>query len=268
MIRNSPKFRIMSPEYPFLARLFRLHGSREDVPALEELCRPRSPRVILAAVEALERLDPDHLSALVVPLLRNPNPAVQAVAIRNSGRPSNGRGGGVERGFHNPRGSWAPGPAAPTADPASSGPGGRGGPRSRAEVPRTGPTGHRTRGNTRIRPSAVGRGSQPRPRFPGTGRPGLQRGAQGDRVHRNSRKAEIPEIPGTGNETPQPGIPCPLTGARPPACPRQVPDFQKPPWAKAALPAGGGRRLTGGACRGGPRLRAGTPPAGFPRSSP
>jgi HEAT repeat protein len=67
---------------PFVLRLFRQHGSREDVPALEALTRHPSPRVILAAVEALERLDPAHLGNLITPLLRHPSPGIKSVAIR------------------------------------------------------------------------------------------------------------------------------------------------------------------------------------------
>jgi HEAT repeat protein len=67
---------------PFVLRLLGKFGTPDLVPALEALCRHPDPRVLSAAVEALERLAPESLQGLIVPLLNNPNHGIRSRAVR------------------------------------------------------------------------------------------------------------------------------------------------------------------------------------------
>ncbi|MFZ2960701.1 MAG: HEAT repeat domain-containing protein [Candidatus Ozemobacteraceae bacterium] len=67
---------------PFILGMFKQYGSREDLPAIEELCRHSNPRVLAAAIEALEKINPDDLKAFIVPLLINSSTGIQSKAIR------------------------------------------------------------------------------------------------------------------------------------------------------------------------------------------
>ncbi|NLI76805.1 MAG: HEAT repeat domain-containing protein [Candidatus Riflebacteria bacterium] len=67
---------------PFVLGFLRLHGSPDQVPVIETLCRHPDARVLAAAVEALERLHPASLEPLIVPLLTNPNYGIRSRAVR------------------------------------------------------------------------------------------------------------------------------------------------------------------------------------------
>ncbi|HNV68945.1 MAG TPA: HEAT repeat domain-containing protein, partial [Candidatus Ozemobacteraceae bacterium] len=67
---------------PFVLRLMKKHGTPQDLPAIETLCRHSHPRVLQAAVEALEKLNPDDLKSFIVPLLVNASSGIQSLAIR------------------------------------------------------------------------------------------------------------------------------------------------------------------------------------------
>lgn len=67
---------------PFVLGFLRVHGSPDQVPVIETLCRHPDPRVLAAAVEALERLHPASLETLIVPLLTNPNYGIRSRAVR------------------------------------------------------------------------------------------------------------------------------------------------------------------------------------------
>ena len=67
---------------PFILRLVKKHGSAQDLPAIESCCRHHHPRVLGAAIEALEKLNPDDLKSFIVPLLVNSSPGIQSLAIR------------------------------------------------------------------------------------------------------------------------------------------------------------------------------------------
>ncbi|NLI75390.1 MAG: hypothetical protein GX442_02965 [Candidatus Riflebacteria bacterium] len=67
---------------PHLLAFFRRFGSFEDGRALEDLCRHPDPWVLGAAVEALERIHPESLKELIVPLLINPFPGIRSRAVR------------------------------------------------------------------------------------------------------------------------------------------------------------------------------------------
>ncbi len=67
---------------PFVISFFRRHGSGEDVPFLEKLCSHENPRVVAAAVEALEKLNSESLKPLIVTLLLHPSHGIRSRAIR------------------------------------------------------------------------------------------------------------------------------------------------------------------------------------------
>ncbi len=67
---------------PSVLKLFRKHGSFEDIASIESLCRHHDPRVLAAAVETLEKLSPDSLKGLIVPLLVNPIHGIRSRAVR------------------------------------------------------------------------------------------------------------------------------------------------------------------------------------------
>ncbi|MBF0499113.1 MAG: HEAT repeat domain-containing protein [Candidatus Riflebacteria bacterium] len=67
---------------PFVLQFFKKFGSFEDAQTIEPLCRHPDPRVLAAAVEALEKLSPDSLKGLIVPLLVNPVHGIRSRAVR------------------------------------------------------------------------------------------------------------------------------------------------------------------------------------------
>jgi HEAT repeat protein len=67
---------------PAILQFFKKWGSFEDVEHIEPFSRHHDPRLIASAVEALEKLSPDSLRALLVPLLTNPSPGIRSRAVR------------------------------------------------------------------------------------------------------------------------------------------------------------------------------------------
>ena len=67
---------------PSILRFLKKHGSYEDIRTIENLCRHPDPRVLAAAVEALEKLSPERLKDLIVPLLVNPSHGIRSRAVR------------------------------------------------------------------------------------------------------------------------------------------------------------------------------------------
>lgn len=67
---------------PSILQFFKKFGSAEDVSQIETMCRHADPRVLTTAVEALEKLSPDSLKDLIVPLLVNPIHGIRSRAIR------------------------------------------------------------------------------------------------------------------------------------------------------------------------------------------
>lgn len=67
---------------PGFCRFFKLHGSIQDSNALQELTRHPDPTVITAALSALEKIDPQNLQGIIVPLLNSPLAVVKAQAIQ------------------------------------------------------------------------------------------------------------------------------------------------------------------------------------------
>ncbi len=67
---------------PSVLKFLKKYGSTEDTPAIEKLCRHSDPRVLSAAIEALEKHNPDRLKDLIVPLLINSNFSIRSRAVR------------------------------------------------------------------------------------------------------------------------------------------------------------------------------------------
>jgi HEAT repeat protein len=70
------------PVFPFLLSFFRKFGTPEDGPAIVTLCRHPDPRVVLTAIEALEKINPEELKPFLVPLLTAANPGVRSAGVR------------------------------------------------------------------------------------------------------------------------------------------------------------------------------------------
>lgn len=68
---------------PSICNYFKRFGDIRDSDSLVELCRHPHPVVLAAALDALEKIDPDNLQSLVTPLLDNPNPGIRAKAIKS-----------------------------------------------------------------------------------------------------------------------------------------------------------------------------------------
>ncbi|KAF1080415.1 MAG: hypothetical protein GQF41_3239 [Candidatus Rifleibacterium amylolyticum] len=67
---------------PSVLKFLKKYGSAEDTAAIEKLCRHSDPRVLSAAIEALEKHNPDRLKDLIVPLLINGNFGIRSRAVR------------------------------------------------------------------------------------------------------------------------------------------------------------------------------------------
>jgi HEAT repeat protein len=67
---------------PSVLKFMKKYGSFEDSADIELLCRHHDPRVLSAAIEALEKLSPDRLKDLIVPLLINSNFGIRSRAVR------------------------------------------------------------------------------------------------------------------------------------------------------------------------------------------
>lgn len=67
---------------PSVLKFLKKFGSFEDSANIEMLCRHHDPRVLSAAIEALEKISPDRLKDLIVPLLINGNFGIRSRAVR------------------------------------------------------------------------------------------------------------------------------------------------------------------------------------------
>ncbi|MBI3038866.1 HEAT repeat domain-containing protein [bacterium] len=67
---------------PFILQFFKRYGSYEDSQEIVPFCRHPDPRVLAAAVEALEKLSPESLQGLIVPLLVSPIHGIRSRAVR------------------------------------------------------------------------------------------------------------------------------------------------------------------------------------------
>ena len=67
---------------PSVLKFLKKFGTSEDVDAVAALCSHNDPRVLSAAVEALEKLSPERLREHIVPLLLNANSGIRSRAVR------------------------------------------------------------------------------------------------------------------------------------------------------------------------------------------
>ena len=81
-LREARWFEFPPAVLPFVLSFFKKHGSFEDAEPITTLCRHSDPRVLSAAVEALEKLAPDNLQSLIVPLLVSPIHGIRSRAVR------------------------------------------------------------------------------------------------------------------------------------------------------------------------------------------
>lgn len=81
---RSSAWNTLPPEVlPSICSYFKRFGDIRDSDSLVELCRHPQPVVLAAALDALEKIDPNNLQGLVTPLLDNPNPGIRAKAIKS-----------------------------------------------------------------------------------------------------------------------------------------------------------------------------------------
>ena len=71
-----------APILPNFCIFFKKYGNISDSPALQELTRHPDPTVITAALAALEKIDPENLQGIIIPLLDSPKNVVKAQAIQ------------------------------------------------------------------------------------------------------------------------------------------------------------------------------------------
>ncbi len=67
---------------PAILKFFKKYGTKEDSTEIATMCRHDDMRVLTAAIEALEKLNPDLLKPYLVSLLTNPQLGIRARAIR------------------------------------------------------------------------------------------------------------------------------------------------------------------------------------------
>ncbi len=67
---------------PSVLKFLKKFGAAEDIDAVAGLCSHSDPRVLSAAVEALEKLSPERLREHIVPLLLNANSGIRSRAVR------------------------------------------------------------------------------------------------------------------------------------------------------------------------------------------
>lgn len=67
---------------PSVLKFLKKFGAAEDVNAVAALCSHGDPRVLSAAIEALEKLSPERLREHIVPLLLNANSGIRSRAVR------------------------------------------------------------------------------------------------------------------------------------------------------------------------------------------
>jgi HEAT repeat protein len=82
MIRQAGWQNFPAEILPCFCAFFKKHGSIQDSPALQELTRHPDSTVITAALSALEKIDPENLQGIIIPLLDSPLTVVKAQAIQ------------------------------------------------------------------------------------------------------------------------------------------------------------------------------------------
>lgn len=81
-LRKSGWINFSAQLLPSVLKFLKKFGASEDVDAVAALCSHNDPRVLSAAVEALEKLSPERLREHIVPLLLNANSGIRSRAVR------------------------------------------------------------------------------------------------------------------------------------------------------------------------------------------
>jgi len=82
MLKKAEWWNFPSETLPFMLTLLKRFGAAEDGARIEPLCHHHDPRVVMMAVEALEKLNPEDLRPMLVPLLSHSDSGVRGAAIR------------------------------------------------------------------------------------------------------------------------------------------------------------------------------------------
>lgn len=82
IIRSSEWQNFPDKILPNFCLFFKNHGSIQDSNSLQELTRHPDPVIITSALAALEKIDPENLQSIIIPLLNSPQTQVKAQAIQ------------------------------------------------------------------------------------------------------------------------------------------------------------------------------------------
>ena len=82
IIRSSQWQNFPDKILPSFCLFFKKHGSIQDSNSLQELTRHPDPIIITSALAALEKIDPENLQSIIIPLLNSPQTQVKAQAIQ------------------------------------------------------------------------------------------------------------------------------------------------------------------------------------------
>ena len=81
-LRKSGWVKFSAQLLPSVLKFLKKFGAAGDVDAVATLCSHSDPRVLSAAIEALEKLSPERLREHIVPLLLNTNSGIRSRAVR------------------------------------------------------------------------------------------------------------------------------------------------------------------------------------------
>lgn len=82
LLRSAGWQNFPAPILPTFCAFFREFGNLMDVPAILELCRHPDPTVLTVALKTLEKIDPQNMQEIIVPLLDSQIPGIRAQAIQ------------------------------------------------------------------------------------------------------------------------------------------------------------------------------------------
>ncbi|MGM0598267.1 MAG: HEAT repeat domain-containing protein [Candidatus Rifleibacteriota bacterium] len=82
IIRSSEWQNFPAEILPSFCQFFKKHGNIRDSNSIQELTRHPDPIIITSALAALEKIDPENLQSIIIPLLNSPQTQVKAQAIQ------------------------------------------------------------------------------------------------------------------------------------------------------------------------------------------
>jgi len=82
MVRQAQWQNFPAEILPCFCSFLRRHGNIQDSQALQELTRHPDSTVITAALSTLEKIDPENLQSIIIPLLDSPQTVVKAQAVQ------------------------------------------------------------------------------------------------------------------------------------------------------------------------------------------